>query len=226
MKISIIVPVLNEISLLHQQLEQFRTLDAEYQLIFCDGGSKDGTYQLLHTWGLTVLQSDAGRALQMNRGAAEASGDLLLFVHADTRIKNEDIQAMIEAMQVTGVVGGHFDVRLSGQAWPFRVIEWMINMRSCLSKISTGDQCQFVRRDVFEGMQGFPKQPLMEDVEFAKRLKRLGRVICLHRKVETSSRRWETKGICKTIWLMWRLRFLYWLGESPDKLVKEYRHAR
>ena len=81
MKISIIVPVLNEISLLHQQLEQFRTLDAEYQLIFCDGGSKDGTYQLLHTWGLTVLQSDAGRALQMNRGAAEASGDLLLFVH-------------------------------------------------------------------------------------------------------------------------------------------------
>lgn len=129
-------------------------------------------------------------------------------------------------MRDESTVGGCFALRLSGSHPAFRIIEWFINVRSRLTRISTGDQCQFVRRDLFEVMGGFPEQPLMEDVEFARRLKRAGRIACLRDKVTTSSRRWEQHGILRTMLLMWKLRLLYWLGVAPERLAANYRDAR
>jgi len=121
------------------------------------------------------------------------------------------------------VVGGRFDVRLSGRQPAFRVIEFFINLRSRLTRIATGDQAIFVRRSVFERLGGFPEQPLMEDVEFSRRLKREGRIACLRERVVTSSRRWERHGIARTVWLMWSLRLGYWLGADPERLRRWYR---
>lgn len=130
-------------------------------------------------------------------------------------------------MRDENCVGGHFNIRLSGSLPAFRIIEWFINTRSRLTGISTGDQCQFVRREAFEELGRFPDQPLMEDVEFSRRLKRIGRsTVCLRDKVTTSSRRWEQHGILKTVLLMWKLRLYYWFGVTPDRLAALYRDAR
>jgi len=220
-----VVPLLNEAKALELGIENFMALSI-HEWIYCDGGSTDGTLELLQDKGVSICQSRKGRALQMNTGAKCCQSDILLFIHADTQICDEHIQAIQALMQDDALVGGHFDVQLSGEHWAFRMIEWFINHRSCLTGISTGDQCQFVRREVFEAMGGFPEQDLMEDVEFSKQLKRRGKVACLHQKVMTSSRRWEKHGIAKTIWLMWRMRLLYWLGSSPEKLSRMYRNVR
>jgi len=220
-----VMPLLNEAVALEAGLKSFKALSVN-EWICCDGGSTDATLELLQDRGISICQSGKGRALQMNAGAKHCQSDILLFIHADTELCEEHIQSIKELMQDDAVVGGHFDVRLSGPHWAFRIIEWFMNHRSCLTGISTGDQCLFVRREVFEAMGGFPEQALMEDVEFSKRLKRHGKVACLHQKVTTSSRRWEKHGIVKTIWLMWKLRFLYWLGTSPEKLSRMYRNVR
>ncbi len=123
-------------------------------------------------------------------------------------------------------VAGRFDIRLSGQHFMLRVIEFLVNSRSRLTRISTGDQAMFVRRDIFERLGGFPDQPLMEDIELSRRLKPVGKIACLHEKVVTSSRRWETHGILRTILLMWRLRFCYWLGADPAELKQQYVNHR
>jgi len=191
-----------------------------------DGGSTDNTCRLLENSTLGWIQSPAGRAVQMNAGAQACSSDILLFIHADTIIDSSHILALRRAMQDHVCVGGRFDVALSGGGVALAVIAWLINLRSRLSGISTGDQCQFVRRSVFERMGGFPEQALMEDVEFSKRLKRYGKIACLSETVVTSSRRWERHGILRTVWLMWTLRFLYWLGVSPQKLASMYRQTR
>ncbi|MDQ6995738.1 MAG: TIGR04283 family arsenosugar biosynthesis glycosyltransferase [Mariprofundaceae bacterium] len=221
--ISIIVPVFNEQAMFHQQKTMFQTLQEDAEVIFCDGGSKDGTWESLKNASFDCVQSDAGRALQMNTGAKQAHGDILLFVHIDTILDANCLQAVKEAMDDIDVVGGRFDVCLSGTHPMFRIIERMINFRSRWTKVSTGDQCQFVRKDVFENINGFPEIALMEDVALSKKLRTLGKLACLRQKVETSSRRWEKHGIAKTIGLMWSIRFLYWLGVSAKKLSKMYR---
>jgi rSAM/selenodomain-associated transferase 2 len=194
--------------------------------MFCDGGSDDDTCVLLQKYALNYCHSPRGRTLQMNTGASACDSDILIFIHADTVISSSDIELAKKAMQDEAIVGGRFDVCLSGENFAFRIIEYMINLRSRITGISTGDQCQFVRRSVFEAMGGFPEQRLMEDVEFSKRLKRYGKIACLKNKVVTSSRRWEKHGIIKTVMLMWKLRLLYWLGTSPEKLAEIYHHAR
>jgi len=213
----------------------FEALAAHAEVIFCDGGSSDGSLEMMQHSSLRCVQSQTGRALQMNTAAQYAMGDVLLFVHIDTRLHTHHLQAIQRVMgdvsafsdkpavNEKSIVGGRFDVRLSGKHPMFRVIECMINLRSRWSKISTGDQCQFVRRDVFEKLGGFPHQALMEDVEFSKRLKHVGKIACLREMVETSSRRWEKYGIFRTIGLMWKLRFLYWRGVSAERLAKLYR---
>ncbi|MDQ6982476.1 MAG: TIGR04283 family arsenosugar biosynthesis glycosyltransferase [Mariprofundus sp.] len=225
LSIAIIVPVFNEATVLPELIGRMQSVDTD-TLIVVDGGSRDDSHRLLENSGIRWCQSEPGRAAQMNAGAEESTNDILLFIHADTIINSSNISAMCEAMEDGSYAGGRFDLCLSGNAVAFRIIEWLINVRSRLTGISTGDQCQFVRRSVFEQMGGFPDQPLMEDVEFSKRLKRHGRVACLREKVITSSRRWEQLGIVATIWLMWKLRFLYWFGVSPEKLAQMYRQTR
>ena len=223
--VAVIVPTLNERERLPKLLEMLAGLSAD-EVILVDGRSTDDSDQLLAESGFQWIKSLSGRAVQMNRGAGECTSDILLFIHADTDICSSHISAVKEAMRSDNSVGGRFDVHLSGNHPAFRLIEWMINLRSRLTKISTGDQCQFVHRTVFESLGGFPEQPLMEDIEFSKRLKRLGAMACLRDKVTTSSRRWEQSGIVRTIVLMWKLRLLYWLGISPERLAAMYCDAR
>lgn len=219
--VAVIFPVLNEEKVLPGLLQRVCHWRVD-EIVFVDGGSLDKTTQLLEKSGIKWICDKRGRAIQMNAGADKMKSDILLFVHVDTEIFSHHIEDIKCAMRDPNVVGGRFDVRLSGRNPAFRVIEWFINGRSRLTKISTGDQAMFVRRDVFEKLSGFPDQPLMEDIEFSKRLKRQGRISCMHRRVVTSSRRWEKHGIVRTVLLMWCLRFRYWLGASPESLKCRY----
>jgi len=162
----------------------------------------------------------------MNAGAQAAVGDVLLFLHADIQLDVLHMQAVREAMRNPAVVGGRFDVRLTGSNPALRVIAWFINLRSRISRISTGDQAMFVRREVFESMHRFAAIPLMEDIEFSRRLKRQGEIACLRQKVLASGRRWEQHGIVRTVLLMWRFRLMFWMGVAPAKLAALYREAR
>ncbi|RMG91451.1 MAG: glycosyltransferase [Zetaproteobacteria bacterium] len=223
--LAVIVPCLNEADLIPGLASMLQDLDAD-EVICVDGGSQDGTPEMLEQHGLSFLNSGRGRAVQMNAGAAACSADILVFVHADTVLGREHLGDIRQALQDEDVVGGRFDVRLSGTHPALRMIEWLINSRSRLTKISTGDQVMFVRRDVFVHLGGFPEQPLMEDIEFSRLLKKQGKIACLRRTVTTSSRRWEKDGIMRTIALMWWLRLLYYLGVSSSWLASRYRNVR
>lgn len=222
--ISIIIPVLNETSTITRMRAHWQQLQASgAELVFVDGGSSDATFSLLQTEGLTVIRSPRGRAVQMNTGAARASGRILLFLHADTRLPPGALALMEQRLRETKRSWGRFDVRIEGAARMFPLISFMINLRSRVSGIATGDQAFFMTRAAFEQVGGFPVQPLMEDVEMSKRLLELGRPLCLWARVTTSGRRWETYGVWRTIFLMWRLRFAYWRGVAAQDLAKEYR---
>jgi rSAM/selenodomain-associated transferase 2 len=157
----------------------------------------------------------------MNAGAKPAQGDILLFLHADTLLPHDADHLLRDAMAM-GALWGRFDVRIAGTPRMLRVVAWCMNARSRWSGIATGDQAMFVRRDVFEHIGGFPEQALMEDIELSKRLCRLMSPACLHARVITSGRRWETRGVWTTLWLMWRLRWRYWRGEAPEQLARAY----
>jgi len=223
--VAIIVPLLNESARLSKLLEMLAALGVD-EVMLVDGGSTDGSDLLLSASSFKWIRSKPGRAMQMNSGAALCKSDVLLFLHADTEMTRPTLDAARSAMSRAEIVGGRFDVQLTGDRPVFGLIAFMINLRSRLTGISTGDQCQFVRREIFEQFGGFPEQPLMEDVAFSKRLKRAGRIACLRDKVTTSSRRWEQHGTLKTILLMWKLRLYYWLGISPERLAAIYRDAR
>jgi rSAM/selenodomain-associated transferase 2 len=164
--------------------------------------------------------------VQMNAGAAAARGAVLLFLHADTRLPPGFDADVLAALADPGVVGGRFDVRLVPDTPLLRLVARLINLRSRLSRIATGDQALFVRRAVFEDLGGFAAIPLMEDVAFTRALKRRGRVACLRQQVETSSRRWLRDGPVRTILLMWWLRFLYACGVAPERLHRRYANTR
>lgn len=225
LSIAVIVPLLNEAATLPAMLKHWSDLNAD-ELFIVDGGSTDGSRELLDQSGLHWLSSETGRARQMNVGAAASSSDVVLFLHADTRLPPQALSLVRQALRHTGTVAGRFDVRIDGGHPMLRVVERAMNWRSRLTGISTGDQAMFVRREVFDRLGGFPEQPLMEDIQLSKRLKREGGLACLSACVTTSARRWERFGIFSTMALMWRLRFLYWLGASPERLVAMYREAR
>ena len=222
-RLSLVIPVLNEaqgIVAALQDLAMLRAAGAE--VIVVDGGSSDATRELCAGLADQVLLRPRGRARQMNFGAARAGGPALLFLHADTRLPADALGCVQRALD-SGHDWGRFDVRIEGRSALFPVISWFMNWRSRLSGIATGDQAIFVRREVFEALGGFPDQPLMEDIELSKRLRKLGRPACLTQRVVTSGRRWERDGVGRTILLMWRLRFLYSIGVSAQQLAKAYR---
>ena len=221
---SIIMPVLNESAGLSNTLERLQVLrDSRTELIVVDGGSIDGSIEIARPYADRVLPSRPGRALQMNAGAAIASGDVLIFLHADTDLPEDAMQQIGTGLVVAGHHWGRFDVRLSGSRWPLRVVELLMNLRSRWSGMVTGDQAMFVRRTVFERVGGYPVLPLMEDLAISKLLRREGRPLCLKGPVITSSRRWEQRGILRTILLMWRLRLAWYFGADPADLARLYR---
>jgi rSAM/selenodomain-associated transferase 2 len=221
--LSVVIPVLNEaegIGLLLEQLAPLRKRGAE--LILVDGGSSDGTREITAARVDRLLQRGRGRARQMNAGAAVARGEVLWFLHGDSRIPEEADEHIRGALSRRA--WGRFDVRLSGDQPMLRVVERAMNLRSCLTGIATGDQGTFMGREDFQALGGFPSIELMEDIALSKRLKRaLGRPACVRAHLITSSRRWETRGILRTIALMWWLRLAYVLGVKPERLARWYR---
>lgn len=224
MRISVIIPALDESLALPQTLRAVNGLHCStpIELIVADGGSRDDTAALAQQLGAQVVSGARGRAQQMNRGAAAASGDVLLFLHADTLLAADGLQ-QVEAAVSSGALWGRFDVQIQGRARMLRVVAFMMNLRSRWSGIATGDQAMFMTRAAFDRVKGYPEQALMEDIEMSRRLKRLGAPTCLPGPVITSGRRWESRGVWRTILLMWRLRWAYWRGVSPNELAQRYR---
>ena len=219
--LSIIVPVLNEEENVSSFLSHLSALcvDKTTEIILVDGGSRDQTVKVALEFGsCQVVSSDKGRANQMNTGAKFAKGNILLFLHVDTQLSDFSFEQFLSS----GKVWGRFDVKLSGRKFIFRIIENFMNFRSKHTGICTGDQAMFVTKVVFDDINGFASIPLMEDVEISARLRKITRPYCLLASATTSSRRWENKGVTRTILLMWRLRLFYFFGVSVEKLAKQY----
>lgn len=225
MCLSVVVSALEEEVALAATLERVRTAPV-HELIVVDGRSRDRTREIATRYTDRVLVSERGRARQMNAGAAAASGDILLFLHADTLLPVGFDTAIIRTIGDPGAVGGRFDVTLDGTKRGLGFLGWTINLRSRLTRIATGDQAIFVRKDIFESLGGFPLMPLLEDVAFTAALKRVGRIACLRERVRTSARRWERRGVLRTVALMWSLRLAYALGVPSETLQRLYADVR
>lgn len=225
--VSLIVPVLNEGGTITECLENLTALKGRKEIIVVDGGSRDSTVRLTRRYrGVRLFKSPAGRAKQMNAGAKRARGSTLMFVHADSRLPREALTQAEAACAKDDVVGGRFNLRLDAPGFKYRLTEELINARSRLTRIATGDQCIFVKRHVFERLGGYADIPLMEDVELCSRLRREGRFVALSARARTSARRWEKNGFWPTVILMWSLRGLYAAGVPASRLAQWYSHVR
>ena len=218
MKLSIVIPALDEAAAIGATLASLAPLRGRgHEIVVADGGSEDGTRVVAAPLADRVILAPRGRARQMNAGAAVATGDALLFLHADTRLP-PDADALVRAA-LARRAWGRFDVFIAGRSALLVLIGFFMNWRSRLTGIATGDQAVFVRRDAFPG---FPDIALMEDIAFSKTMKRIGAPACLRDRVTTSGRRWERHGVLRTLFLMWRLRLAYYCGAAPDELARRY----
>ena len=225
-RLSVIVPILNEERAIGATLEAIRRGAPDAEVIVVDGGSSDRSVEISRPLADRVIDGPRGRARQMNAGAAIASGDTLAFVHADSIVPADFASAISGALENPEVVGGRFDVRLDDPRPPYRLIGALISLRSRISRTGTGDQAIFVRREVFEPLGGFPDLELCEDLDFARKLKRVGRIACLRSCVTTSARRWQNEGLVRTVLRMWTIRLLYLSGVSPARLKRMYSDTR
>lgn len=223
-RISVVIPVLNDAESLAMQRPQLAQVQAlGHEVIVVDGGSRDHSRRVAREITPKVIGCKRGRALQMNTGADAADGDLLVFLHADTRLDPAAIATLTALHEKRGEgFWGRFDVRLDGGHWFYRVIESMMNLRSRLTGIATGDQAICVSRALFERVGKYPRLPLMEDVALSKRLRKTAAPACLKPPVVASTRRWARDGIVRTTLLMWRLRLSYFLGADPARLARIY----
>jgi rSAM/selenodomain-associated transferase 2 len=225
MRLSIIIPVLNEAAGIDAMLLRLADLRRDgAEVVVVDGGSDDETAARAAGHADIVLPAARGRALQMHAGALAASGDALLFLHADTMLPPDAVALIAGALR--NHPWGRFDVALDGARPVYRLIGAMMNLRSRLTSIATGDQAMFMRREFYFAAGGYPPLPLMEDIAFCKRARRLSRPACLRERVLTSARRWEKHGVWRTIILMWRLRLAYFLGADPEGLALRYGYRR
>ncbi|MCC6532939.1 MAG: TIGR04283 family arsenosugar biosynthesis glycosyltransferase [Burkholderiales bacterium] len=226
-RVSIVVPALNEAGTIAATL---RTLVAARmrgtELIVVDGGSEDRTVHAARPFAERVVVAPRGRASQLNAGAAAATGEVLLFLHADSHPPCEADRVVLEAIGAKALAWGRFDVRIESERKSLRLVSAMMNVRSRASGIATGDQGIFATRALFERIGGFPPQPLMEDIAFCRAAKRIAAPICLHQVMLTSGRRWEQQGVLRTVLLMWRLRLAYFLGADPRALSARYDQVR
>jgi rSAM/selenodomain-associated transferase 2 len=223
LRLSIVLPALNEAAGIAATLQALAPLRAAgHEIIVVDGGSTDGTAALASPLASRVVASERGRARQMNAGAAAATGEVLLFLHADTQLP-PGADAAIAAALRGGARWGRFDVHIEGRARGRPVVARRLNRRSRLTGIATGDQALFIETTLFRELGGYAPLPLMEDIELCGRLRAIARPACLRERVTTSGRRWDTRGAWRTIWLMWTLRWRYWRGISAEELARAYR---
>lgn len=224
MPLSVIIPCLNEAHHIVELLQSLQPLRARgSEVIVVDGGSDDGTLEAAQTLADRAFVAPRGRAAQMNAGAAAAMRDVLLFLHADTRLPPDADELVLAGLSQSRRVWGRFDVRIAGALPILRMVATLMNVRSRWTGIATGDQAIFVTREAYAATGGYPDIPLMEDVALSIALKRVSRPLCLAPCVTTSGRRWLDHGVWRTILLMWRLRFAYWLGANPEALAQRYR---
>jgi rSAM/selenodomain-associated transferase 2 len=221
--LSIIVPCLNEADGIAGTLAALAPLRARgAEVIVVDGGSRDGTAERAAPHADCVLSAPRGRAAQMNAGAARARNEILLFLHADILLPESADALIVEGLKRSRRGWGRFDVAISGRSPLLRMVAWLMNARSRLTGIATGDQAIFVTRSLFTAAGGYPEIALMEDIALSRQLKRFGPPLCLRHRLIASGRRWEKHGVLRTILLMWRLRLAYWLGADPAKLAVRY----
>ena len=224
MRLSIIIPILNEANRIPQLFEELEQLQqSNCEIIIVDGGSTDNSVEIAENSGFRVEKSTRGRAHQMNTGAEKASGSALLFLHADTQLP-DTADTLIKKIfsDNPSSCWGYFRVRIGGHSKVLYIVGLMMNLRSYLTNIVTGDQVIFVKKEAFLKAGCFPEQLLMEDIELSKKLCRLSRPSCINCHVITSGRRWELYGVWKTIFLMWRLRWDYWRGVPANQLAEKY----
>jgi rSAM/selenodomain-associated transferase 2 len=223
LRLSIVIPALDEAARIAGTLAALAPLRAQgVQVIVVDGGSRDGTLSRCEGAADALLTAPRGRGPQMNAGARAASGDALLFLHADTRLPPDALGLVSAAL--AHQPWGRFDVRIDGHSRWLPIVAALMNLRSRVTGIATGDQALFMRRDAFDAVGGYPDQALMEDIEICKRLREHhGAPACLRARVTTSGRRWDDRGAWRTIVLMWRLRWWYWRGVSADRIAAAYR---
>lgn len=218
--ISIIIPVLNEAPQLTATLKPLQPFRGNrIEIIVIDGGSTDASIAIAEPLADKLIHGSRGRARQMNLGAQQASGDTLLFLHADTTLP-ESLQSTLNA--ILDHTWGRFNVRLNHPHWMYKIIAKMMNWRSCITGIATGDQAIFVQRQLFQQLGGFADIPLMEDVELSRRLRKLSKPLCLHQPVLVSTRYWQKHGMISSMIKMWILRGAYFFGVPPHRLLKIY----
>ncbi len=221
--LSIIVPTLNEARDVPATLEALQPQRARgHEVLVVDGGSRDGTRELARGLADRVVSAPRGRASQMNAGAALARGEILLFLHADTRLPENADALVVRGLAESGRAWGRFDVRIEGKSPLLSLVAFFMNLRSRLSGIATGDQAIFVRRDAFHRAGGFPPLELMEDIALSRALKALSPPLCLADKALTSGRRWERRGVLRTVFLMGWLRLQFFFGVAPERLARMY----
>ena len=221
--LSIIIPVLDEAAVIADALAAlapYRSRGAE--IIVVDGGSRDATMDAARPLADRVLSAPRGRGAQMNAGAATAQGDVLVFLHADTRLPPDADRLIFQGLARSNRVWGRFDVTIAGRSVLLPVVAALMNLRSRLTGIATGDQAMFVTRAAFAQVRGFPDIALMEDIVLSRRLKALSPPACLSERVTTSGRRWDRDGVVRTILKMWRLRLAFFLGAKPERLARQY----
>jgi rSAM/selenodomain-associated transferase 2 len=223
--ISVIIPSLNEEIAIGKCIESVRRESGYIEVIVADGGSIDGTFEVIGRFNdIVLIESPKGRGLQMNQGAGAATGDIYLFLHADTILEQGWSDEIMTALGNGEVAGGAFTLAIDSPEWQYRLIEHMVRTRCALWKLPYGDQGIFVRRSVFEKIDGYKNIPLMEDVDFIERTKRSGRISILPKKAFTSHRRWEKEGWVQTTLLNQLIMIMYRLGVDPHRLAGLYYH--
>jgi rSAM/selenodomain-associated transferase 2 len=224
-KVSIIIPVLNEDLVLEKNLKSLSAFSGQTEVIVVDGGSSDNTIEIARKYA-RVLSGPKGRAVQMNTGARAATGKVLIFLHADTLLPDGAIEAVTAAVAVPGVIGGRFKVRLDHPGWRYRMVGASINLRDRLMRGFTGDQAIFINSSAFRTLGGYKEIQLMEDLDLGRRMSKLGKVVRLRECVTTSARRWQRNGVLRTIFLMWTIKVMYALRYPPELLDRMYGDTR
>lgn len=225
MKISVVVPIFNEESTILDTLNILDGLEGDKEIVLVDGGSTDKTVDLIGNRA-KLVKSPKGRAKQMNHGSAVTTGEAILFLHCDSKVEKSVLKGISKALIDTKVVGGGCKLEIDDPRLIFKIIAFGSNLRPKMSGIFFGDQGIFVRREVFDKIGGFPDIELMEEWEFCRKLKRVGKLVQISERIFTSARRWHKNGIWKTIWLMHKLKVLYLRGVEPEELNRIYRDAR